>query len=326
MNDKKIKNLIFELLERAKSKERECPYKDCNLKSIKSHLIQKNGILNNISENGHLFNLTISPFQPNFFKFQQIGINEKALTFLGFCSKHDNELFKEIERTSPDLTSYNSMLLLSYKALMNEKRKKEIIIDQFNRVLNSNTLKAHLDDNYFNKLINDIYQHNMAINDCIFYENIFYEDLEYPLKENFIFKSIELDKLPICASGAFSFNTTREMFFEIKSGIRKEEEPFSQIFFHLLPTENSTLLIMGCLKKDFQYFKSYLDNFFSNDLNKSLRQITNLLLLQLENWLCSPSFYENNLKQKEQKIIEITRFATKNYDERLIDLNFNLFE
>ncbi|MCF8296451.1 MAG: efflux RND transporter permease subunit [Saprospiraceae bacterium] len=46
--------------------------------------------------------------------FQKIGINQ-ALTFPGFCNKHDTEIFREIETESIDFKNYKTNLLFSYK-------------------------------------------------------------------------------------------------------------------------------------------------------------------------------------------------------------------
>lgn len=79
-----------------------CP--DCNNATINSHLLQRHGILDNLAENGHMFESKAKNFYDpksidGSFKFHKIGINN-AISWPIFCNHHDtvvnlNRLRKE---------------------------------------------------------------------------------------------------------------------------------------------------------------------------------------------------------------------------------------
>ena len=105
----KIKKIIAQIDKNVKHKQWECLIDGCSEIAINSHLIQQNGLLNNISINGHLIELRMrDAFKWNKEEspivFQQIGIR-KALSYKVFCNKHDTQIFKPIE--SNNVEFYN---------------------------------------------------------------------------------------------------------------------------------------------------------------------------------------------------------------------------
>lgn len=95
---------------------------ECTGKIINAHSIQKSGVLELISRDGHIYQIDKDPLslyksgtiQPNL-----VGIN-KASTFTGFCASHDKSIFSEIEDKSFDLKSNHHYFLLCYRALCRE--------------------------------------------------------------------------------------------------------------------------------------------------------------------------------------------------------------
>ncbi len=108
----------------------ECICPNCKNASINSHLPQRHGILDNLAENGHMFELKPKSFYDpscvdGTFKFHKIGIN-RAISWPVFCNGHDTELFKEIEsQRSIDCSDYRTQLLLSYRTVCSEIRKNK---------------------------------------------------------------------------------------------------------------------------------------------------------------------------------------------------------
>lgn len=108
-------------------------FHNCKKQAIKSHVLQKNGILKEISVKRHLIQLVSpNPFQmqeKGLFDFKSIGINN-VYTFPGFCQNHDTSLFKSIE-SNEDLkfNNKNQQALFSYRGLCQEIRRKEISIE-----------------------------------------------------------------------------------------------------------------------------------------------------------------------------------------------------
>ena len=87
-----------------KDKEWTCCFPNCSDKAIKSHLLQRNGVLDKISEKSKVIGLKELP-TASFglkFGFSKFGIGD-ALTFPVFCESHDDSIFKSIETKSLDI-------------------------------------------------------------------------------------------------------------------------------------------------------------------------------------------------------------------------------
>lgn len=94
---------------------------------INAHSIQKNQSLAAISEDGHVYkpSADISSLKKNrgCLTYEKCGIN-RVSTFLGFCKKHDNELFEPIDN-NPLLPTDQQVFLYAYRSLCRELFVKE---------------------------------------------------------------------------------------------------------------------------------------------------------------------------------------------------------
>lgn len=323
MTDKEIRNIIETLNKRAMQAKRKCLFDNCEELSIDSHLLQKRGIINQIAENNHVIELAIDNFKRDKFFFKRIGIND-AFAFPGFCKSHDNELFKEIERGSIDYTSYRTQLLFSYRAAMNEMRKKEIIIDFFDRILNSLSVKLYLTDQYLSNIKENKQGQQDGIKDELYYEPFFLSNIQDSTKRDFTFITFELPKVEVCSSAVFTYETTAEINHMMQFESYKKEKPLTEIYFNLLPIEDKSIVILGCLNERIDVCWKYIESFKADTPDKSLKKISDLLLCQVENWLCSDTMYKTNLKKREQDIVRITHESLGHMNERR-ELNYNLF-
>lgn len=316
MTEKEVKRIIRSNELSAKNKKRKCFIDDCFSQTISSHLLQKNGILNRISCQNHLYEISINPFNTPNLSFQKIGINN-ALTFPGFCNKHDTEIFREIETKSIDFKNYRTNLLFSYRILSNELRKKEILIDWFKANFENNSLRNHIMPDYFYRLNSSINGYKMALKDGEYYLKYFISDI-YHNTRNFTFLTFDLPFVEICASGVFNYENS----FEIAK--IPDNQPLTDIYFNLLPMENKSIVIFGVLSEMKDKCWEYLNSFICDSRDTSLKKVGDLLLTVVENWLCSKTVYES-LKSSETKIVyEINKTIKTNIERR--ELNFNLFE
>jgi len=138
----KISNDIFSY---CINKKQKCFVEDCKKSAIQSHLLQKNGILKMISANNHFYEVAFLMFPKPHYEIKKVGIN-KGFTFRGFCEYHDSKIFEKIEKTDVDFNEYQSLLLLSYRAILKEFRVKEIIIDYYVNLLTHSKLKVVFDN------------------------------------------------------------------------------------------------------------------------------------------------------------------------------------
>jgi hypothetical protein len=113
---------------------------------INAHSIQKGNLLNVIAENGHVYRLNseISTLKKNNGKIEarKISIN-KVSTFLGFCKKHDNQLFEQIDNY-PLLPIESQVFLYAYRSLCRELFVKENSVNLYKNQLINQSLSRNI--------------------------------------------------------------------------------------------------------------------------------------------------------------------------------------
>ncbi|PQJ74466.1 hypothetical protein [Polaribacter gangjinensis] len=313
----KIAKLYNTARKKAEKEIKTCYHPNCNLNSINSHILQKNGILSSIAEENHLWEHQINLFRDDKFYFKRTGINE-VFSFKCFCKIHDNELFKKIESNKEiDFTNYESRLLFTLRTIYNEKFRKEVIIGMFELFIENGDLNDYQKD-ISREHIN---QQKLGISDIEKIELDIWFDLKNKT-ESFVFEVREIEQIEMCISAFYNYETTLEMNeYRIKYGY--EMERISDIFLNLFPYKDKSILIMGYNKKDEKKVKSYFYTFFKESEKRLQIKLTNLFLFAFETWVVSDKFY----KQKIKGIEEIFGFATKlmaeTMNERLYySLNF----
>ena len=93
----------------------------CSGNIIQAHTIQKGGSLERIARDGHVYTFktdTAKILKTGIPEINLVGIN-KASIFTGFCSYHDNYVFKPIEREVFSI-SEETGFLLAYRVLCHE--------------------------------------------------------------------------------------------------------------------------------------------------------------------------------------------------------------
>jgi len=296
----------------------ECYYPSCHEKSINSHLLQKNGILSSITENGHLYQQFVNQFKKPPIYFELKGIS-KVFSFNCFCNNHDTELFKEIETASIDFNNYRHQLLLTLRTLLNEKYKKQIVLKQHEYL--KRDYPALID---ISKMNDWDEQEKIGLQDISKLESIVWQDLETDSK-SFVYNVRELDLKQVCLSAYFTYETSQEIEeYYIEKGVHMEE--INDIFISLFPYNDKSYLIMSYLKKNEKSVKGYINSFFKESIKRTERKITNILLFQCETWVCSESFFNKRIKPVEKLFYSADRFSLRfNKNERR-NFDLNIFQ
>jgi hypothetical protein len=100
--------------------------KDCD-QIIKAHSIQRSQSLEAIERKGHVYQVDFDALsKTGKICYNLIGIN-KASTFYGFCKKHDNELFKDIDDKHL-IPNNKQAMLYAYRAITKEIFTKQSAI------------------------------------------------------------------------------------------------------------------------------------------------------------------------------------------------------
>ncbi|WBM76070.1 hypothetical protein [Saprospira grandis] len=292
-----------------------CFFPGCNQRSINSHILQKNGILSSIAPDNHLWEIGINLFKSPIFQLQKIGIN-KIFAFNCFCNDHDTNLFSEIEQPSEiDFTKYRILLLFVVRTFYNELFRKKVLVSEFScleKETNDVKKKEWLREN--------VDQMNKAINDLVFWEKFIWQDYNQNT-QSFVFEYRELSKADLIMSSLYDYETTKEIQ-EHKYRTGRDKERLSSIFVSFFPYKDKSILIKGYLKEDEKALKGYFNTFFKDSEKRVQRKLTNLLLFQCENWVCSQDFYDEKINGKEDLFNNAINYSNKNDNERrCFDIN-----
>lgn len=107
-----------------KLRVRRClePTEECQKTAVLAHSIQNAIVLDEISEGGHVMVLGLHHHPTGLLpviKWKRVGRN-KASTFSGLCSEHDNSIFRRIDHSSPDLSNPGHLFLVAYRSVLRE--------------------------------------------------------------------------------------------------------------------------------------------------------------------------------------------------------------
>jgi len=315
----KPQNIIAQINKNVKKKKWNCLVDDCEKTAINSHLIQRNGLLNNISVKGHLVEIKmVDAFKWNSkeppLKFSLVGVNH-ALSHKVFCNDHDTDIFKPIEDEKKDFEAYISFLLFSYRAVCAEIRKKLISIEQHTRLINSKILGGHIDKEQLQLIISG---NQLGIHDLETMKGMF--EIEIQEEEGvYTHYAYKYDRLEIYASAAFS-----------ATGIELPKQDgdldLENIFIHILPLTKETIILIGyhndhANDEMIRYCESW------NDLNPEQleEKLTGLFATNIENWGISPTLYKT-LKESNKKKYITELSANSSYFGVSNTASFNLFE
>lgn len=303
MKEKKVvERIIAGINKNVREKKWKCMYKDCSENSINSHILQKNGILNQIATDGFIYE--IKP--KDVFSWENLDYKEltylkristnNAHSFPTFCNKHDTEIFKEIESHPIDFTNYNNNLLFAFRTLLSFMRREEIILEKQNRLYNSNTLQAspnNKESMIITKEFIDL--HNALIPFREKEYELFMNDLENSQRN---FTCIELT-YPLKETYSTSIINSPNL---------------NSIYVNIFPYDSHLKILM------FYYTKSEDDwtiDFINSwkDLDEKTFELKLLtfLLTKCENWGISENVYDKIDLESETKIIEITQNFSKKH-------------
>lgn len=307
------------IIKNVHSKNWKCVIDGCEEKAINSHLLQQNGILDNVSVEGHLIEykqtdpLTWSE-DTYPFHMKRIGKN-KAFSLPLFCNNHDTNIFKEAETHPINIESYRVHLLLSYRVICAEIRKKQTNVELFTRILNAKSL---LRDNSFEEIKISKEGNELGLKDLDRYKKLFEEELSNE-SSNFTFKVYKYPLIKIYCSAVFSLID----YFVMDP---KQLEPLNNVFIHVIPCNEVTNIIVG-YNNDYvdDCIKKYVDSWEGLNKVDFEKHLTKLFTAHIENWGMSPDLF-SEIKDENLKLFK--KYTFNNANNHLLNqrIKFNLFE
>ncbi|WP_157886984.1 hypothetical protein [Hymenobacter sp. PAMC 26628] len=309
------------------NKKRICMYSGCNELAIKSYVLQKNGILRQISEDNHLIELKTTSLneveKKGMFAFKKIGVND-AYTFSGFCARHDSLIFKPIE--DENLVDFYNPLhqsLFAYRGLCQEIRRKEISIEWID--------DASMKLDPFSRIqfisLQDGYK--LGVKNLSFFKLRIEKTIETEDFGEFIFNTIEMDKIDLCVSVPLNIDEEEDSnplnlsYEEWKDNLKF---PFSTSFINIFPYKQKSYFIGG-------YHKDYPCKWTKNKINKlnylknkKLRkELSDFIVLRLEFWVMSPGLFKKIPPRVMEKYMQTFSKNIMSHKAKL-KTDINLFE
>ena len=319
MKNKQVLQIYTTIRKRVKSQNYTCMCDGCRQTAINSHLLQKHGILSQVFENGHMYeprvaNMFLEKFMESPSELKLVGV-DLALSVKTFCETHDDNLFSEIEKDNIDFENYRHILLLTYRAVCAEARRKEYELEITKRFLSSNIVKNTINPNQLEFYSDTAEGYKMGHRDLLYHAKFLESELECSNNQIvFYHKSFPISG--IYCSAIFSLDESCDV---------KSDSPLGLYFVHIIPTPDRTHVILGCDKvHETNWVKSYFNELLLVK-DSDIEEYITSLIIRNNGWGISPSVYR---QLDESKIKEFFLYYNEDRTARmpLRYKGFNLFD
>lgn len=322
-SDIQIKKVLEARRSSIYKKDRVCLYPGCTQNAIGSHVLQRAGILSNITDStNHFYSIKkINLFEMNeskHFIVDKVGIKD-GYKFPGFCSHHDDAVFKLVETHPINLESPIVQALFSYRTLCLELRNKEIELEIHDAIYK--TLKE-LRPTQFHYI--DTEPIKLGIRDLQFFKSELEREVIKNKASKFIHKKVSFDEFKICFSASLTiYDPNNPLTHEEDKYGRTKTTPLASSILNCFPYQGKSHIIVS-MHKDYPcHWATGLTKSISSttDLGKILSDI---LTYRLEFWGIQPKLYESIPKEK---ISIFLKESEDYYDDYSFDIKtkFNLF-
>lgn len=296
--------LHFERENRRKARDlaKRCFEPGCDkIAGDRCHFVQRRGLLSEVAEYSHVYELREAFHDaewPHRSRFDRIGCKE-AFTFRGFCEHHDDKIFAPIEKQAEriHLRSEISALLFSYRALLNELRKKEKNLDW----MEYNFHDPRLADSPRRaewESVSD--RESFALQCAAPVVAAFNHDIAAGKSSHFSFEIIETPRLPVITSATYGASVVVGETAATWSVMTKWN------FVTVLPAGESTLVIVGTTGNASELQRFAAEARRSADVTQ--RYITDVMIRWCETWCCHPCWYRQEVAPRESQILQAIDF------------------
>lgn len=325
MKKEQLLHTFEKLKQKHRSAKYKCSYSSCQNLSIKSHVLQKNGILKNISSQNHLYqfadNSTFIQSEKGKFGLKKIGIND-VYTFPGFCKTHDTELFSKIETKEIDFNNRISQALFAYRAICQEIYRKISAAEVAKDII----MSPIFDESY--KFIFSHYYKGIihGINNL----NFFKKELEKEISGNITklnFDFFEFEKLEVCISAPLNiYDKENKLTYYFDDNLNIINEIYVTSIINIFPYKDKSFFLIAT-HEDYEcsWTMNIFDKFKSESVKGQLKIISDFLSSRFEFWCISPNLKQSLSHQKIINLCKVWENEIHNFNKE-INIEFNLFE
>ncbi len=294
---------------------------ECTNEIIRAHTIPKSESLRQISRDGHVYSFIPDPENirkhNGKLKPQLLGIN-KASTFTGFCSFHDNNIFSEIEN-QPFRSSQKQCFLLAYRSFSREIFTKRALVSSLDVTRQADRGKPQEQQQAI-QLINSL----MNIGASAALKN---NDYYKPLMENILLSGdfsaisayvIELDSPPpvMCSSSIYPYRDFNDNILQDIANIRSIPHLLSITSFSSV---KRGFIVFTWLGESGHACKSFIDSLRTIPTNRITDGLLRFFFTYSENVHIHPDWWEN-LEQKKRNSLIDRLFVSVSLDPALADM------
>lgn len=273
----------------------------CN-EIINAHSIQRKHLADDVAVNGHAYriNADYKTLKNNEDKvgISKIGIR-KLSTFLGFCKKHDNDIFEDIDNF-PLIPTDKQIMLYAYRCLCREYFVKENALNTCKNYLKNNSvkedieiiIKAHMrgTENGFNSLK---YHKGEFVRSL---KNKSYSDIEYVA-------FLSTDKPIIYFSGILypDFNFMGDPL----QNLARTNSTFQLITFFSAPTIDGWAYVFAWHKSSSEICKKYLQS-LATSIHEGKNYSDTLfrhIISCCENHAISPLWWDDLEEEQKKEVL-----------------------
>jgi hypothetical protein len=285
------------------------PTELCKKNSIRAHSIQNKRILSQMVSRGHVVMIKLSPDLSQsraVIDYKYVGRN-MATTFTGLCSKHDNSIFRAIDRTEVDFTNQEHLFLLCYRAVLRE----------FHATLRAGLLNQGL---YSEKVELGLTRGDIPTNDGLLatwfvsnsYEFYLYKRLFDELLLSRMFDQVQ-HRLIVLKNVEPTIAVSSVVGYS-SAAINKEDN--ERIILNVFPEGRDMCILFSCHSKDASYVDFHISDILTSEGDLQKYRISKYVLACCENLVIHPTYFE---KWPDEKKDIVKWFYAKTITQDLDD-------
>ena len=268
------------------------PNETCTKPAIQSHSIPNSNVLSRLSRDGHVVapKVKISLHSPPEVMLNPVGKN-KATTFTGLCSDHDNDIFRPIDIVVPDIENSMHLFLLAYRAVF---REHHAVIQSAIRIQStySKRVESGVDpadeSSDFGLLASS---HLCNAYETYTYKrrfDVMYQKLNWTgLKHRIVVLDCQVPTVAV--SSMFSMDN-----------IDSDEVP--RICLSVIPREGDVVVIFSCVPEDEFAMVDRIDRIMSSTGYYQKYLISKLILANCDNFVLSPDYFDALTEDRKEAI------------------------
>lgn len=271
----------------------------CN-EIIKAHSIQNKNSLSAISIDGHVYQVDMNKInQSHKFDYKLVGI-KKASTFSGFCKKHDNSLFEQIDNHNL-VPTHQQAFLYAYRSMTKELFTKYQAIERIQSIIDAATSSEAVTDYLTDMLTGNKY----GAEQLAAHKKVYDESLKSSSYDDIRYVAFTFDEKPMVVFSGLIYPD-----YDFQGRVIQDigRQPYlSLMTFCSAPTDEGWAFIFSWHKSsDIECYK------FINSIQEVVRSGNNLgdflfqlVILNCENHALSPNWWESLSQDKKSRLCKM---------------------